>query len=122
MESKLVQYSGRPPPQWPTQTFLTVNDLDRVRTRLAAGGAIIAISSKFRSHTCLDCDLRDVEGNGLAGLGALYRSYGHMFWMHNLLRVDIEVARDFERLVAAVHRSGASECRKVALIQPSGFA
>jgi hypothetical protein len=45
-----------------------------------------------------------------------------MFWMHNLLRVDIELARDFERLVAAVHRSGASECRKIALVQPSRFA
>ena len=66
---------------------------------------IIAISSKFRSHTCVDCDLRHVEGNGLADLGALYRSHGHMFWMHNLLRVDIEVARDLQRLVASV-RSG----------------
>ena len=83
---------------------------------------IIAISSNFRSHTCFDCDLRHVEGNGLADLGALYRFYGHMFWMHNLLRVDIEVARDFERLVAAVHRSGASECRKIVLVQPSRFA
>ena len=42
--------------------------------------------------------------------------------MNNLLRVDVEVARDLQRLVASVHRGGASERRKIGLVQPSRFA
>ena len=42
--------------------------------------------------------------------------------MNNLLRVDVEVARDLQRLVASVHRRGASESRKIGVVQPSRFA